>query len=396
MTAGAIHDLVGDAASLLSAAFERTRREAELRALDDAARAIAEIDGERTQAGVLASTVLGAGRIASGRAAIVRPSDGMVVVGDLPGGPLAELARDRRLPAIVSASVAPLASQTLGSDTTVALVNLSEGRVLAALGSPEVLTARLAPLESVARAARDRLALLAERDALQLAATELGRDVQSLGGALRAKEDALTTAVHELRNPLTAVHGYATLMSRNLQAVQGQLTQLERLMADLLSTEQQPGDEGPVDAAAQARQAIARARIRGARIDLDGPVEPVRVAIGEARFAQLLDNLISNAIKYSPTGEPILLSITVDQNVGKVSVIDHGMGIPAEHLARIFDRFYRVGGTADAVAGEGLGLSICKEIVTAHGGKIWAESEGAGHGSTFAFTLPLAVGAATT
>ena len=122
----------------------------------------------------------------------------------------------------------------------------------------------------------------------------------------------------------------------------------------------------------------------------------MRVAIGEARFAQLLDNLISNAIKYSPTGEPILLSITVDQNVGKVSVIDHGMGIPAEHLARIFDRFYRVGGTADAVAGEGLGLSICKEIVTAHGGKIWAESEGAGHGSTFAFTLPLAVGAATT
>jgi len=396
MTAGAIHDLVGDAASLLSAAFERTRREAELRALDDAARAIAEIDGERTQAGVLASTVLGAGRIASGRAAIVRPSDGMVVVGDLPGGPLAELARDRRLPAIVSASVAPLASQTLGSDTTVALVNLSEGRVLAALGSPEVLTARLAPLESVARAARDRLALLAERDALQLAATELGRDVQSLGGALRAKEDALTTAVHELRNPLTAVHGYATLMSRNLQAVQGQLTQLERLMADLLSTEQQPGDEGPVDAAAQARQAIARARIRGARIDLDGPVEPVRVAIGEARFAQLLDNLISNAIKYSPTGEPILLSITVDQNVGKVSVIDHGMGIPAEHQARIFDRFYRVGGTADAVAGQGLGLSICKEIVTAHGGKIWAQSEGAGRGSTFAFTLPLAVGAAAT
>jgi len=397
MTAGAIHDLVGDAASLLSAAFERTRREAELRALDDAARAIAEIDGERTQAGVLASTVLGAGRVASGQAAIVRPSDGMVVVGDLPGGPLAELARDRRLPAIVSASVAPVASQTLGSDTTVALVNLSEGRVLAALGPAEVLTARLAPLESVARAARDRLALLAERDALQLAATELGRDVQSLGGALRAKEDALTTAVHELRNPLTAVHGYATLMSRNLQAVQGQLTQLERLMADLLSTEQQlPGDEGPVDAAAQARQAIARARIRGARIDLDAPAEPVRVAIGEARFAQLLDNLISNAIKYSPAGEPILVSITVEQNVGKVSVIDHGMGIPAEHQARIFDRFYRVGGTADAVAGQGLGLSICKEIVTAHGGKIWAQSGGAGRGSTFAFTLPLALGAAAT
>src|SRR5205807_6212833 len=228
---------------------------------------------------------------------------------------------------------------TLGSDTTVALVNLSEGRVLAALGSPEVLTARLAPLESVARAARDRLALLAERDALQLAATELGRDVQSLGGALRAKEDALTTAVHELRNPLTAVHGYATLMSRNLQAVQGQLTQLERLMADLLSAEQQtPGDERPVDAADQARQAIARARIRGARVDFEAPAQPVRLAIGEARFAQLLDNLISNAIKYSPVGEPILVSIQLEETIGKVSVVDHGMGLPTEHLGRIFDR----------------------------------------------------------
>ena len=63
--------------------------------------------------------------------------------------------------------------------------------------------------------------------------------------------------------------------------------------------------------------------------------------------------------------------------------------------ARVFDRFYRVGGTADAVAGQGLGLSICKEIVTAHGGRIWAESAGAGQGSTFLFTLPLAVGAPT-
>jgi signal transduction histidine kinase len=395
-TRGAIHDLVGDAASLLAAAFERTRREAALDALEATGRAIGEIDRERTQAGVLAATVLEAGRIVSGRAAIVRPSEETVVVGDLPGGALAELARDRRLPAVVAASAAALGAEALGADATVALVTLSDGRVLAAVGELEMLAARVPLLERLAQAARDRLALLAERDALQLATTELGRDVQSLGGALRAKEDALTTAVHELRNPLTAVHGYATLMSRNLQAVQGQLTQLERLMADLLSAEQQtPGDDAPVDAATEARQAIARARIRGARIDLEAPAQPVRVAIGRARFAQLLDNLISNAIKYSPTGEPIVVSIQAEESVGKISVIDHGLGIPAEHLARVFERFYRVGGTADAVAGQGLGLSICKEIVTAHGGKIWAESEGTGHGSTFSFTLPLAVAAVT-
>src|SRR6267143_683669 len=312
-TTGAIHDLVGDAASLLAAAFERTRSQDEQQALDATLRAIAEIDSERTQAGVLASTVLEAGRIATGRAGIIRPSDETVVVGDLPGGPLAELARDRRLPAVVRASVAPLAAQTLGADTTVALVGISEGRVLAAAAPADVLAARLPLLERVAHAARDRLALLSERDALQLAAKELGRDVESLGGALRAKEDALATAVHELRNPLTAVHGYATLMSRNLQAVQGQLTQLERLMADLLSAEQPTpgGGEAPVDAVSAARDAIARARVRGAKIDLDAPAEAVRVAIGEARFTQLLDNLISNAMKYSPPGESILVAIVV-------------------------------------------------------------------------------------
>ena len=90
------------------------------------------------------------------------------------------------------------------------------------------------------------------------------------------------------------------------------------------------------------------------------------------------------------------MSIHVEDALGRLSVIDHGIGIPAEQLARVFDRFYRVGGTADAVAGQGLGLSICKEIVTAHGGRIWADSEGQGRGSTFSFTLPLAVGAATT
>jgi signal transduction histidine kinase len=396
-TAGAIHDLVGDAGSLLAAAFERKRREAEVEALEQTVRAIAEIDGERSQAGVLASTVLEAERIANGRAAILRPSEETVIVGDLPGGALSELARDRRLPAVVETNAAPLAAQTLGADTTVALVGISEGRVLAAVGAAEMLTTRLPLLERVAMAARERLALLAERDAMQRAASELGRDVETLGGALRAKEDALATAVHELRNPLTAVHGYATLMSRNLQAVQGQLTQLERLMADLLSAEQRTqGGEAPVEAVGGARDAIARARVRGAKIDLEAPAEPVRMAIGEARFAQLLDNLIANAMKYSPPGAPIVVKIAVVDTVGKITVTDHGIGIPREHLARVFDRFYRVGGTADAVAGQGLGLSICKEIVNAHGGRIWAESEGPGRGSTFTFTLPLAVGAATT
>ena len=393
-TTGAIHDLVGDAASLLAAAYERVRADEEWRALEGSVAAIEAIDAERTQPGVLAATILEAERLVDGRAAIVRPAESSVVVGDLPGGAIGELARDRRLPAIVKTSAAPVAAQTLGAEACVALITISEGRVLAAMAPEEVLTQRLGNLERIAQAARERLGLLAERDALQAAASALGRDVENLGGALRAREDALATAVHELRNPLTAVHGYATLMSRNLQAVVGQLAQLERLMADLLSAEQRIGDDLAVDAVNETKDAIARARVRGATIDVELPGEPVRLAIGQARFAQVLDNLISNAIKYSPAGAPILVALSLEDGHGTVRVTDHGMGIPSSDLARIFDRFYRVSPTSDAVAGQGLGLSICKEIVTAHGGRIWAESEGAGRGSTFVFTLPVVVGAA--
>jgi signal transduction histidine kinase len=391
-TAGAIHDLVGDAASLLAAAFERVRRDEESASLEATVRALGVIGAERAQAAVLASCLLEAGNLVGGRAAIFRLADGTVLAGDLPGSALLELARDRRLPAIVPAAASAAVANVLDPGATVALVGLSGGRVLATIGAVEILTARLPLLERIAHAARDRLALIGERDELQQAAKELGRDVESLGGALRAKEDALATAVHELKNPLTAVHGYATLMSRNLQAVQGQLAQLERLMADLLSAEQRvPGAEGAVDAVTEAKEAIGRARVRGATIDLDAPAEPVRLAIGQARFAQLLDNLLANALKYSSTSEPIVVRVTAAEGEGMVSVTDRGIGIPPEHLARIFDRFYRVGGAADAVAGQGLGLSICKEIVAAHGGRIWAESEGTGRGSTFTFALPLAL-----
>jgi two-component system sensor histidine kinase VicK len=106
-----------------------------------------------------------------------------------------------------------------------------------------------------------------------------------------------------------------------------------------------------------------------------------------------MDNLISNAMKYSPPGAPILVDVDLENGDGRIRVVDQGIGIPQHDLARIFDRFYRAG-AAGSVAGQGLGLSICKEIVLAHGGRIWAESEGTGRGSTFAFTLPLAVPAA--
>ena len=84
-----------------------------------------------------------------------------------------------------------------------------------------------------------------------------------------------------------------------------------------------------------------------------------------------------------------MVRVATDDGQGRVSVSDAGIGIAKDNLDRVFERFYRVEGSAP-VAGQGLGLSICKEIVAAHGGRIWAESEGPGRGSTFTFTLPLA------
>jgi signal transduction histidine kinase len=106
------------------------------------------------------------------------------------------------------------------------------------------------------------------------------------------------------------------------------------------------------------------------------------------RLAQVLQNLITNAIKYSPDGGSIVVSARIANRQAIVSVRDNGLGIPAEDLPQLFERFYRVAGTR-GLEGSGLGLYICQGIVSAHGGRIWASSDGQGRGSTFVFTLPL-------
>ena len=107
------------------------------------------------------------------------------------------------------------------------------------------------------------------------------------------------------------------------------------------------------------------------------------------RLAQVLQNLITNAIKYSPKGGFVAIDVGIDADHATVSVSDDGLGIADNDLAQLFERFYRVGGTR-AIEGSGLGLYICQGIISAHGGRIWASSEGPGRGSTFSFTLPLA------
>jgi len=114
------------------------------------------------------------------------------------------------------------------------------------------------------------------------------------------------------------------------------------------------------------------------------------------RIQQVLGNLLSNARKYSPDGGPIRLSCRTTGGSIEVCVEDSGLGIPAASLERVFERFYRVESLLHReVRGTGLGLAISRQIVEAHGGRIWAESPGLGQGARFCFTLPIATVAAT-
>jgi signal transduction histidine kinase len=107
------------------------------------------------------------------------------------------------------------------------------------------------------------------------------------------------------------------------------------------------------------------------------------------RMEQVLHNLVMNAIKYSPEGTGVAIRIEKRGSAIMVAVKDQGIGIPAEHLEHVFERFYRVEETLSRLTGgSGLGLSICRGLVEAHGGRIWVESQ-SGKGSTFYFTIPV-------
>jgi signal transduction histidine kinase len=241
----------------------------------------------------------------------------------------------------------------------------------------------------------ERRRAVEERDELSRIVAGLRSLNEHLRGELRERDDAVASAVHELRTPLTSVSAYGQLMSRNLQAVQRQVEQLERLISDLLALPgAKPFASEDVDLAKEAREAAHRIRIvADAEVHLtvrdDGP----HVVRGDpGRLGQVLDNLLRNAAKFSPPDRPIDLEIGREGAEVIVAVTDRGSGIPAEELALIFERYYRGSGQRRAVPGEGIGLAVSREIVAAHQGRIWATSAGPGRGSTFSIALPAAVG----
>ena len=212
---------------------------------------------------------------------------------------------------------------------------------------------------------------------------------------------------HELRTPLTAIKGSMEgLMDGVLPATQETYQQihaeagrLNRLVDDLqeLSRVEARAYElklRPLDVSSLVRTVIKRLtpRFESKRILLELSVAQnlPPILADEDRMVQIITNLTGNALQYTPEGGRITISAKRIDNEVQISVQDSGIGIPPEHLAQIFDRFYRVdkSRSRQAGGGSGIGLTIARALVEAHGGRIWAESAGEDHGSTFSFTLP--------
>ena len=221
--------------------------------------------------------------------------------------------------------------------------------------------------------------------------------------ALEALQQQFIASVgHELRNPLASIRGFAQLMQRRgayseraIRTIVSQTDALERLIGDLLeATRLESGglalQPHTVDLVAKARECADEARATSERhtIRVEAPGHPLEGSWDPDRLGQIFRNLLGNAVKYSPDGGEILVRVRDRGDGAEVSIRDRGLGIPPEDVAKLFDRFYRVGSASAGIHGLGLGLHITRELVEGHGGRIWAESDGPGRGSTFVFTLP--------
>ncbi len=252
------------------------------------------------------------------------------------------------------------------------------------------------------------IAIVAEVVDRSWAHIERVRDNAKLREQDRRKDEFLATLAHELRNPLAPMKYAIALMRRSSDPAQisqaqdivdRQATHMARLIDDLLDVSRI--NEGRIhlrrqpvalqglilQALEMARPAIEAARHR---LTLELPDSGVQLDADGARIVQTIDNLLTNAAKYTPEGGQIHLSARpVDQHV-EITVTDTGIGIPVDQLGRIFERFSQLPHSAGrANGGLGIGLSLVKDLVEMHGGTVHVHSAGMGTGSTFMITLPL-------
>ena len=236
------------------------------------------------------------------------------------------------------------------------------------------------------------------------------QDMTPLEDLQRLRAEFLGMVSHELRMPLTAIKGSAasalsstspfnpTEARQFFRIIDEQADHMRSLINDLLDVTRieagtlsiTPETSGVVALVDQARAAFLGGGAKNS-IEIDLPADLPPVAADGQRVVQVLTNLLSNASKYSPASTTIRVTALQQGSHVAVTVADEGRGVAAEDLPLLFRKFSRIDGTGGEpeVGGEGLGLSVCKGIVEAHGGRIWAESDGPGLGTRLTFTLPV-------
>jgi len=217
--------------------------------------------------------------------------------------------------------------------------------------------------------------------------------------------DLFGTVVHELRAPLTVMRGQAQLARRYIgqdparergaiDSAIAQMDRMTRLISELLIQARLSSNTLSLavvafDLVAAVAEAMARHEHgKTGRISFDRPHGGVVVRGDPERIAQILDNLLDNARKYSPEDSPIEISLVVHDAEANLRVADHGIGVPDDERARLFTPFYRTSRTSH-VSGTGLGLHISQQLAKRHAGRLWLEASSEA-GSVFAFALPVA------
>jgi histidine kinase len=240
---------------------------------------------------------------------------------------------------------------------------------------------------------------------------QLSRSINQLAEALDRTEQRrmalLADVAHELRTPLTTIEGYMeglldrviapdeqtfTLIRREaarLQRLTEELALLSRAEAGALPIAPRPCSPNELLETVSAR---FQPQFSACEIDLQMhlPLDPPQIYADQDRIAQVVINLLANALRYTPANGSVLVSLSAFDDYVQIAVRDSGIGIEAIHLPHIFERFYRVDKSrARASGGTGIGLTIARHMVYGHGGEIWAESAGLGYGSCFYVTLPV-------
>ena len=236
------------------------------------------------------------------------------------------------------------------------------------------------------------------------------QDMTPLEELKRLRAEFLGMVSHELRTPLTTIKGSAATvlgapsaldaaeMRQFFRIIDEQADHMRGLINDLFDVTRieagalsiTPETSSVASLVDQARAAFLGGGT-GNNVEVDLPPNLPPVAADRQRVVQVLTNLFSNASKYSPASSTIMVTASQQDSHVAVSVADVGRGVSAEDLPQLFRKFSRINGAngKTKVEGEGLGLAICKGIVEAHGGRIWAESDGLGLGTRFTFTIPV-------